>query len=299
MSGLSRPRTDGFAGRVAIVTGAGRGLGRHYALGLAALGARVVVNGRGSHDGSAENAVVEQIRSAGGEAIHIAAPVENEPAVDEMVRCTLDKWGQVDIVINNAGFVRDRSFAKLAADDFRAVVDVHLIGAANVTRAVWPHMIERRYGRVVMIVSSSGLAGNFGQAAYSAAKMGMVGLMNTLGLEGGSKNVFVNAFAPVGLTEMNEAVLTPEARTAYAPEKVVPGCLFLASELAPNRAVLLGGGGVFERAYLTFTKGAVIGTGSVAELAARFDEVSDRSGEVLPESALTQMEIELRALGRV
>jgi NAD(P)-dependent dehydrogenase (short-subunit alcohol dehydrogenase family) len=287
-----------FKGRVAIVTGAGRGLGRHYALGLATLGARVVVNGRGSRDGSAEDAVVEEIRSAGGQAVHIAAPVEDRAAVDAMVQRILDDWGRIDIVVNNAGFVRDRSFAKLDLDDFRAVIDVHLHGAANVTRAVWPHMLDRRYGRVVMIISSSGLAGNFGQAAYSAAKMGMVGLMNTLGLEGGPKNVFVNAFSPVGLTEMNEAVLTPEARAAYAPEKVVPGCLFLASETAPNRVVLLGGGGVFERAYLTFTQGALIDSGTIDAVSSLFAKISDREGEIIPESAQAQMDMELRALGR-
>jgi len=208
------------------------------------------------------------------------------------------RWGRIDILVNNAGFVRDRSFAKLDLDDFEAVINVHLNGAAHVTHAAWPRMLEQRYGRVVMIVSSSGLAGNFGQAGYSAAKMGLVGLMNTLGLEGAAKNVFVNCFSPIGLTDMNAGVVPPELHSVYAPDKVVPGCLFLASEVAPNRVVLLGGGGVFERAFVTFTCGAVFESGSIADLATRFEDLSDRDGEIVPESAQTQMDIELRALRR-
>jgi NAD(P)-dependent dehydrogenase (short-subunit alcohol dehydrogenase family) len=289
---------DRFDGRVAIVTGSGRGLGRHYALALAARGARVVVNGRGSRGGAAEKAVVDEITAAGGEAVHVSAPVEDRAAVAAMVEDTLRRWGRVDILINNAGFVRDRSFAKLDLDDFKAVIDVHLNGAANATRAVWSQMLAQRYGRVVMIVSSAGLAGNFGQAAYGAAKMGLVGLMNTLGLEGGGKNVFVNCLSPVGLTQMNAGILPPHLHGVYTPDKVVPGCLFLASEVAPNRVVLLAGAGVFERAFVTFTCGAALETASVTGLAARFEALSDRAGEIVPNSAQAQMDVELRALDR-
>jgi NAD(P)-dependent dehydrogenase (short-subunit alcohol dehydrogenase family) len=288
-----------FAWQVAIVTGAGRGLGRHFALALAARGAKVVVNGRGGHGGEAERRVAAEIEAAGGEAVSIAASVTEPDAVAAMTAQAIDRWGRVDILINNAGFVRDRSFAKLDLEDFRAVVDVHLNGAANCTKAVWKHMLDRRYGRIVMVSSSSGLAGNFGQAAYSAAKMGMIGLMNTLGLEGGPKNVHVNCIAPIGATDMNAALFTPEVQAIYAAEKVAPGVVFLASERAPNRVILLGGGGSFERAYTTFTRGVALQSGSAEELAAQFDRVSDRQGEIAPDKAQAQSDIELANLGVV
>jgi NAD(P)-dependent dehydrogenase (short-subunit alcohol dehydrogenase family) len=286
-----------FDGQVAIVTGAGRGLGRRFALALAARGAKVVVNGRGSRNGEVEKRVVTEIETGGGEAVAIAASVTEPNAVADMAAWTIDRWGHVDILVNNAGFVRDRSFAKLELEDFRAVIDVHLNGAANCTKAVWKHMLDRRYGRVIMVSSSSGLAGNFGQAAYSAAKMGMIGLMNTLGLEGGVKNVHVNCIAPVGATEMNAGLFTHEVEAVYAADKVAPGVVFLASERAPNRVVLLGGGGSFERAYTTFTRGVALQTGSAEELAEQFDRVSDRHGEIVPESAQAQSDVELANLG--
>jgi NAD(P)-dependent dehydrogenase (short-subunit alcohol dehydrogenase family) len=286
-----------FDGQVAIVTGAGRGLGRQYALALAARGAKVVVNGRGSRDGEGERSVVAEITASGGEAVALIADVADTGATRDMVAETLALWGRVDVLVNNAGFVRDKSFAKLDLDDFRAVLDVHLTGAVNCTKALWAHMLERRYGRVVMIISSSGLAGNFGQAAYSAAKMGMVGLANTLGLEGESKNVRVNCFSPVGVTDMNFAVLTPEAREVYSAEKATSGVVYLASDQAPNRVVLLGGGGSFERSYTTFTQGVALTSHDAEELAAQFGRVSDRAGEVVPQSAQAQADIELGNLG--
>lgn len=286
-----------FDGQVAVVTGAGRGLGRQYALALAARGAKVVVNGRGGRNGEAERAVVDEITAKGGEAVALVGDVADARAMREMVADTLALWGRIDVLVNNAGFVRDKSFAKLGLDDFRAVLDVHLMGAVHCAKAVWTHMLERRYGRIVMIISSSGLAGNFGQAAYSAAKMGMVGLANTLGLEGESKNVRVNCFSPVGVTDMNAALFTPEVREIYSAEKAAAGVVFLASEQAPNRVVLLGGGGSFERAYTTFTRGAVLASDQAEELAANFAGVSDRAEEVVPDSAQTQADIELSNLG--
>ena len=175
-----------FDGRVAIVTGAGGGLGRQHALALAARGARVVVNDLGGTvDGNggtpkAAQAVVDEIRAAGGEAIANGASVTDAPAVQAMVEQALAAWGRVDILVNNAGILRDKSFGKMTLDDFRLVVDVHLMGAVNCTKAVWETMRAQNYGRIVMTTSSSGLYGNFGQANYGAAKMALVGLMQTL-----------------------------------------------------------------------------------------------------------------------
>ena len=283
-----------FDGRVAIVTGAGRGLGRHYALALAARGARVVVNGRGAAADSPERHVVDEIIAAGGEAMAAVASVTDEGAVAAMVADAIERWGRIDILVNNAGFVRDRSFAKLDLDDFRAVIDVHLNGATIVTRAVWNAMLAQGYGRVILTTSSAGLAGNFGQAAYAAAKMGLVGLMHVLGIEGEKKDVRVNCIAPIGVTSMNEAVLTQEQRDAFPAGRVAPGLLYLAGADAPNRMVLMAGGGSFERAFVTFTKGRYLGACQPEDVAANFAAISDRTGERVPSSAQTQAEIELK-----
>jgi NAD(P)-dependent dehydrogenase (short-subunit alcohol dehydrogenase family) len=283
-----------FDGQVAIVTGAGRGLGRHYALALAARGAKVVVNGRSPAASSPERRVVDEIIAAGGEAMAAVASVTDERAVAKMVVDAIGRWGRIDILVSNAGFVRDRSFAKLDLDDFRAVIDVHLNGAAIVTRAVWNQMLARGYGRVILTTSSAGLAGNFGQAAYAAAKMGLVGLMHVLGIEGETKNVRVNCIAPIGVTSMNEAVLTQEQRDAFPAERVVPGLLYLAGADAPNRMVLMAGGGSFERAYVTFTAGRYLGECEPEDVAANVAAISDRKAEQVPASAQTQAEIELR-----
>ncbi|HEY6511648.1 MAG TPA: SDR family NAD(P)-dependent oxidoreductase, partial [Burkholderiaceae bacterium] len=205
-----------FDGRVAIVTGAGGGLGRQHALALAARGARVLVNdfGRpasdGSDQGTAADAVVAEIRAAGGTALANHASVTDEAAVQQMVQDTLAAWGRVDILVNNAGILRDKSFGKMTLDDFRAVVDVHLMGAAVCTHAVWPTMRAQKYGRVVMTTSSSGLYGNFGQANYGAAKMALVGLMQTLAIEGAKDNIRVNCLAPTAATRMTEGLLQPQ-----------------------------------------------------------------------------------------
>lgn len=220
------------------------------------------------------------------------ADVTDAHGVDEMVDAALKRWDRIDILVNNAGLARDHSFAKLEPADFRAVLDVYVKGAFNCTHAVWRPMLEARYGRIVMIVSSSGLAGNFGQAAYATAKMALVGLANTLGLEGESRDVYVNCFGPVGITSMNAGVIPADLHAAFAPDRVRAGVVWLAGPEAPNRVVLLGGGGSYERAFVTFTRGALLSQGTPEELAERFDTISSRQGEIVPASAMAQMDIE-------
>lgn len=234
-------------GRVAIVTGAGQGLGRTHALALAGYGARILVNDLGGPDGVSANAeaVAAEIREAGGEAIANGANVANFDQVQAMVQQAMDKWGQVDILINNAGILRDKSFLKMSMEDFRLVIDVHLIGSANCTKAVWEIMRNQGYGRIVMTSSSTGLYGNFGQTNYGAAKMAMVGMMNTLHLEGAKYNIRVNCLAPTAGTAMTEGLIPDAAFKLLSPESVSPGIVFLASEDAPSRKVLCAGGGSF------------------------------------------------------
>ena len=209
-----------FKGRVAIVTGAGGGLGRQHALALAARGAKVVVNDLGgARDGSggslsAAESVVAEIRAAGGEAMVNGASVTDFEAVQAMVQQAIDAWGRVDILVNNAGILRDKSFAKMEIADFRTVVDVHLMGAVHCCKAVWPHMNEQKYGRILMTTSSSGLYGNFGQSNYGAAKLALVGLMQTLALEGAKNNIHVNSLAPTAATRMTEGLMPPQVLAA-------------------------------------------------------------------------------------
>ncbi|SCK50534.1 NAD(P)-dependent dehydrogenase, short-chain alcohol dehydrogenase family [Variovorax sp. HW608] len=285
-----------FKGRVAIVTGAGNGLGRQHALALAARGARVLVNDLGgARDGSggsvtAAQAVVDEIRAAGGEAIANGASVTDFDAVQAMVRQAVDAWGRVDILVNNAGILRDKSFAKMDLADFRLVMDVHLMGAVHCTKAVWPIMNEQKYGRIVMTTSSSGLYGNFGQSNYGAAKLALVGLMQTLSLEGAKNDIRVNCLAPTAATRMTEDLMPQEVLDALKPEAVVPAMLVLASQDAPTRAILCAGAGAFEAAHITLTQGAWIGFGADApeRLAASLAEVTDRSGEIVPQSGAAQ-----------
>ncbi len=234
-------------GQVAIITGAGQGLGRAHAHALAARGARVVVNDLAGADGISSNAevVAAEIRSAGGEALANGANVADLGQVEDMVRQAVDTWGRIDILINNAGILRDKSFLKMSMEDFRLVIDVHLIGSANCTKAVWELMREQGYGRIVFTSSSSGLYGNFGQTNYGAAKMAMVGMMNTLHLEGAKYNIRVNCLAPVAGTAMTEGLLPEPVFKLLAPEYVSQGVVFLASEQAPSRTVLAAGGGSF------------------------------------------------------
>jgi NAD(P)-dependent dehydrogenase (short-subunit alcohol dehydrogenase family) len=285
-----------FKNRVAIVTGAGGGLGRQHALALAARGARVVVNDLGgSRDGAgassaAADAVVAEIRATGGEAIANAASVTDFDAVQAMVQQALAAWGRVDVLVNNAGILRDKSFGKMTVEDFRLVVDVHLMGAVHCCKAVWPVMVAQKYGRIVMTSSSSGLYGNFGQANYGAAKMALVGLMQTLAIEGAKYGIRVNALAPTAATRMTEDLMPAEVLAALKPEAVVPAMLFLASEQAPTRAIACAGAGTFEAAHITLTRGVHLGLAddTPERLAAAWGEVSDREGETVPESGAAQ-----------
>ena len=298
-----------FDGRVAIVTGAGGGLGRLHALALAARGAAVVVNDLGGTiDGNggaptAANAVVEEIRAAGGRALASAASVTDFAAVQAMVRAALGEWGRVDILVNNAGILRDKSFAKMDLSDFRLVLEVHLMGAVNCTKAVWETMREQKYGRIVMTTSSSGLYGNFGQANYGAAKMALVGLMQTLALEGAKHDIRVNCLAPTAATRMTAGLMPEAVLKQLEAASVTPGLLALVAEDAPTRAILCAGAGAFERAHVTLTQGIHVGMGADAaeQVAARWDEISDRDGETVPESGSAQGTLEvgkaLRAAG--
>jgi len=290
-----------FDGRVAIVTGAGGGLGRLHALALARRGAAVVVNDLGGTlDGNggtptAANAVVEEIRAAGGKAIASAASVTDFAAVQAMVQAAVGEWGRVDILVNNAGILRDKSFAKMEVDDFRLVLDVHLMGAVHCTKAVWEVMREQKYGRIVMTTSSTGLYGNFGQSNYGAAKMALVGLMQTLSLEGAKYDIRVNCLAPTAATRMTAGLMPEAVLKQLEPGSVTPGLLALVAEDAPTRAILCAGAGAFERAYVTLTEGIHVGMGADAaeQVAGRWEEISDRDGETVPESGAAQGTLEV------
>ena len=290
-----------FTGRVAIVTGAGGGLGRLHALALAARGAKVVVNDLGGDvrgvggSVSAAQAVVDEIRAAGGEAMASGASVTDFEAVQNMVQHTMDTWGRVDILVNNAGILRDKSFAKMDLADFRVVMEVHVMGAVHCTKAVWPHMQAQNYGRVVMTTSSSGLYGNFGQANYGAAKLALVGLMQTLSIEGEKNNIRVNCLAPTAATRMTEGLMPEAVLKALEPEAVVPAMLVMASEDAPNRTILCAGAGSFEAAHITLTPGVHLGLSddTPERLAAALAQVSDRHGETVPLSGSAQGTLEV------
>ena len=285
--------TISFDGRVAIVTGAGGGLGRAYALELARRGAKVVVNdlggardGTGRSDAAAR--VVEEIRSAGGTATANGASVTDIAQVEAMVAEARAEFGAVHILINNAGILRDKSFAKMEMDDFRAVVDVHLIGSANCTRAVWETMREQAYGRILMTSSSTGLYGNFGQANYGAAKLGLAGLAKTLALEGAKYNVRVNSIAPVAATRMTEDLFPSEMLARFQPELVAPAALFLVSEDAPTNAILGAGAGVVQAAHVTLTRGVALPEPTPEAVAANWAAIIDREGEIVPQSGADQ-----------
>ncbi len=275
-----------FDGRVAIVTGAGGGLGREHALALAQRGAKVVVNDLGP---GAET-VANEIKAAGGEAIASIASVTDFAAVQATVKLAMDTWGRVDILVNNAGILRDKSFSKMEIDDFKLVVDVHLMGAVNCCKAVWDIMRAQKYGRIVNTTSSSGLFGNFGQSNYGAAKMALVGLMQTLSIEGAKDNVRVNCLAPTAATAMTEGLMPQAVLDKLAPAAVTPGLLYLVSEDAPSRVILNAGAGTFARSYVTMTHGVHIGTPADADdqVAAQFEVISDRDEEVVPQSGSEQ-----------
>jgi NAD(P)-dependent dehydrogenase (short-subunit alcohol dehydrogenase family) len=279
-------------GRVAIVTGAGGGLGREHALLLARHGARVVVNDLAQE---AADRVAGEIVVAGGEALAVAASVTDPAGVSTMTVRTMGRWGRIDILVNNAGILRDKSFAKMSLEDFRLVVDVHLMGAAIATKAVWEIMREQRHGRIVMTTSSSGLYGNFGQANYGAAKMALVGLMQTLAIEGEKYGIRVNCLAPTAATGMTEGVLSEESLRLLDPALVSPGLLALVGDDAPTRAILCAGAGHFATANITLTHGALVGAGE--PVAAHWEEIADRTGEIVPAYGFTQAERELASAG--
>jgi NAD(P)-dependent dehydrogenase (short-subunit alcohol dehydrogenase family) len=272
-----------FDDQVAIVTGAGGGLGKEHALGLARRGAKVVVNDLGGGvDGSgasnAANAVVDQIISEGGEAIANGASVTDLEAVKAMVNEAKEKWGRIDILVNNAGILRDKSFHKDTIESFNAVMDVHFQGTLNCTHTVYPIMREQEFGRIIFTSSSSGVFGNFGQANYGSAKMAMVGLMNTLKLEGQKYNVFTNSITPVAYTRMTEGLIPEDFGKNMQPEHVTPAVLYLASKDAPNGVVMAAGAGVFARIFIHETMGINLGTAedmTPENIAANWDKVSD------------------------
>lgn len=286
-------------GQIAIVTGAGAGLGRAHALALAAHGAKVVIN-----DLSEVQAreVATEIQEAGGEAMPFAASVTDMARVSTMVEQAIDQWGKVDILVNNAGILRDKTFVKMDLADFRLVLDVHLMGAVHCTKAVWGHMCERNYGRVLFTTSSSGLYGNFGQANYGTAKMALVGLMQTLALEGARHNIRVNCLAPSAATQMTQGLYPDEALANLSADMVSPAVVALVAQGAPTRRVLLAGAGSFEQANITMTQGLFLGesTNMASDLLERLDIVADRSGEMIPASGGEQYKFEAaRAIGRL
>ncbi len=295
--------TISFENRVAIVTGAGGGLGRAYALELARRGAKVVVNDLGgARDGTGHSdaalSVVEEIRAAGGTALSNGGSVTDYAQMVAMVAEVRAQWGRIDILINNAGILRDKSFAKMEPADFELVVKVHLIGSATVTKACWDTMRDQAYGRILMTASSTGLFGNFGQTNYGAAKLGLAGLTKSLYLEGAKYNVRVNTLSPVAGTRMTEDIFPEEAFKAFAPENVVPAALFLVSEDAPSNMILGAGAGVVQAAYVTLTQGALLPADDrTPEAVARlWDQITDRTHEITPQSGSEQSMVILKHL---
>jgi NAD(P)-dependent dehydrogenase (short-subunit alcohol dehydrogenase family) len=273
-----------FDGKVAIVTGAGGGLGRQHALELARRGAKVVVNDLGgSMDGSggssaAAEAVVAEIKAFGGEAVANGGSVTDDAGVAHMVQQTMDQWGRIDILIANAGILRDKSFSKMEIADFELVLNVHLLGTVKPAKAVWEIMKAQNYGRIVVTTSSSGLYGNFGQSNYGAAKLGIIGFMNTIKIEGQKNNVHINAISPVAATRMTENIMPPAMLDKLKPEYVTPGVVYLASEEAPTGAILAAGAGVFALARIYETEGVNLGEGGLSA-----EEVRDNWGKISAE----------------
>ena len=276
-----------FDGKVAIVTGSGGGLGRQHALELARRGARVVVNDLGgSMDGSgggseAAHAVVEEIKAFGGEAVANGSSVTDDAGVALMVKHAMDEWGRIDVLVANAGVLRDKTFSKMEIADFEFVLGVHLMGTVKPAKAVWEIMRTQNYGRIVCTTSSSGLYGNFGQTNYGAAKLGIIGFMNTLKLEGQKNNIHVNAIAPVAATRMTENLMPPEILEKLKPEYVTPGVVYLCSDEAPTGCILTAGGGAFALARIVETEGVYLGDGglSVEEIRDNWSKITDAAGQ--------------------
>ena len=282
--------------RIAIVTGAGRGLGRSHALELARHGARVLVNDMGADQPDSDaQAVVQAIAAAGGEAIAHGADVTDPDQVKAMVEQAVAQWGRVDILVNNAGILRDKSFAKMTLEDFRLVLEVHLMGSVHCTHAVWNRMRDQNYGRIVMTTSSSGLYGNFGQANYGAAKMALVGLMQTLAQEGERNGVHVNCLAPTAATAMTEGLLEQQTLDMLSPASVSPALVALVAENAPNRTILMAGAGSIEQANITMTHGIYLNESerSAGVLLDRLEDIADRQNEMVPATGFDQLRHEI------
>ena len=275
-----------FDEKVVIVTGAGGGLGREHALEFARRGAKVVVNDLGgSVDGNgasdSANEVVERIKSEGGDAIANGASVTDLDAVKGMVDETMKKWGRVDVLVNNAGILRDKSFHKISIEDFNLVMSVHFQGTLNCTHTVFPIMREQNYGRIIFTSSSSGVFGNFGQSNYGSAKMAMVGLMNTLKIEGQKYNIHSNSITPVAYTRMTDGLLPDEVGESLQPEYVTPAVIYLSSNEAPNGAIVSAGAGVYSRIFIHETDGISLGMGeemTPENIAVSWDSISDMKG---------------------
>lgn len=290
-----------FDGQVAIVTGAAQGLGRAHALELARRGAKVVINDLGVSvsgqlaSSQAAMQVVNTICSFGGEAMASSASVTDTASVQAMVDEVMERWGRIDILVNNAGFLRDRSFSKMSLEDFEAIIDVHLMGSVRCSKAVWDIMKGQQYGRIIMTTSSSGLYGNFGQSNYSTAKMGLVGLMQTLAIEGEKYGIKVNCLAPSAATRMTEALFSQEDLALLTPESVTPGLIYLASAEAPNKQILCAGAGVFSCSNITLTKGVYAGDGSESaeRILSQERELCDRTNEQVPATGFDQSKKEL------
>lgn len=275
-----------FDDQVVIVTGSGNGLGKSHALEFARRGAKVVVNDLGgARDGvgrsaDAAEAVVAEIENLGGEAIANGANVADFTQVKAMVDEAIAKWGRVDVLVNNAGILRDKTFAKMELADFQMVMDVHVMGSVNCTKAVWEHMRERQYGRIVMTTSSTGLYGNFGQTNYGAAKLALVGFMNTLCLEGQKYGIKVNSLAPIAATRMTEDLMPEQLLQLLQPEAVTPAVIFMCSDDAPNRQIIVAGAGGFARVTLQETAGIFLEPDerSAENVARRWGEISALEG---------------------
>ena len=295
-----------FDNRVAIVTGAGGGLGRHYALELAKRGAKVVVNDLGgSADGTGHSdaalKVVEEIKAAGGEAMSNGGSVTDYEQMAEMAARAKEAWGGVHILINNAGVLRDKTFAKMEPADFEFVVKVHLTGSAFATKAVWETMREQAYGRILMTASSTGLFGNFGQANYGAAKLGVAGLTKTLQLEGAKYGIKVNTLSPVAGTRMTQDLFPEEAFKLFDPVNVVPAALFLVSEDAPSNAIVGAGAGGFHSAWVMMNDAVWLRDEdrTVEGFAANWDKISGQNNLRAPQSGSEQSAAILKAMQEV
>lgn len=282
-----------FDGKVAIVTGAGGGLGRAHSLELARRGAKVVVNDLGgSMDGTGANsaasdAVVKEIEAMGGEAMANGSSVSDTAGVQKMIDDTMAKWGRIDIIIANAGILRDKSFSKMTMEDIELIHDVHLMGTFKPFKAAWDIMKEQQYGRLVVTTSSTGLYGNFGQANYGAAKLGVVGLMNTLKIEGAKYNIRVNAVCPIAASRMTEGLMSEDALAALKPEFVTPGVMNLVKEDAPSGMILSAGAGAYSMAQIVETPGVFVGQGddlTVEAVAAKWDQITDTTTQTAFES---------------